>query len=81
MIMIIAPKANVVRKAQENRKAAIAAQLAALAAAKHAGKDGKVAAPPPSDDDLDEDAINADVDDDDDDGDGDDAADASSAPT
>ena len=71
MIMIISPKPNVVRKAQEARKIAIAAQQAQLAQAKHAGKDGKPPPPPPDDDedDLDEDAINADVDDD-----GDDAA-------
>ncbi len=81
MIMIIAPKPNVVRKAQEMRKQAIAAQLAALAAAKHGGADGKGAkAPPPppeDDDDLDEDEINADVgDDDDDDGEGGEGGDA-----
>jgi translation initiation factor IF-3 len=67
MVMIIAPKAGVVRKAQEARKQALAAQMAAQQAAKHAGKDGKVAPPPPTvedDDDLDEDEINADVDDD-----------------
>jgi len=68
MIMVIAPKPGVVRKAQEARKAAAAAaQLAAVAQKKDqpAGK-----RPPdaeaPEDDDLDEDAINADVDDDDD---------------
>ena len=61
---IIAPKPNVVRKAQEARKIAIAAQIQAAAQAKHGGKtDGK--APPVIDDedDLDEDEINADVDD------------------
>jgi translation initiation factor IF-3 len=67
MIMVIAPKPGVVRKAQEARKAAAAAaQLAAVAQKKDqpAGKrppDAEV-----EDDDLDEDAINADVDDDDD---------------
>ena len=65
MVMIIAPKAGVVRKAQEARKQALAAQMAAQQAAKHAGKDGKAPPPPPpDDDDLDEDEINADVDDD-----------------
>jgi translation initiation factor IF-3 len=68
MIMVIAPKPGVVRKAQEARKAAAAAaQLAAVAQKKDlpAGKrplDADVA----EDEDLDEDAINADVDDDDD---------------
>jgi len=67
MIMIIAPRPNVVRKAQEARKIAIAAQIQASAQAKHGGKtDGKPAQPPPDDpDDLDEDEINADVVDDD----------------
>jgi translation initiation factor IF-3 len=65
MVMIIAPKAGVIRKAQEARKQALAAQMAAQQAAKHAGKDGKAPPPPPpDDDDLDEDEINADVDDD-----------------
>jgi translation initiation factor IF-3 len=70
MIMIISPKPNVVRKAQETRKAAISAQIQAAAAAKHAGRDGKGQQPPPpidDEDDLDEADINADVDDDDDD--------------
>ena len=76
MIMIIAPKPNVVRRAQEIRKQAINAQLAQLAAAKNAAKDGKTAPPPKvieddDDDDLDEDTINADVNDDDEDGDDD----------
>jgi len=72
MIMIVAPKPGVVRKAAENRKQAIAAHQAALAAAKHANRDAKPGdkvvppPPPPQDDDLDEDEINADVDDDDD---------------
>jgi translation initiation factor IF-3 len=65
MVMIIAPKAGVIRKAQEARKQALAAQMAAQQAAKHAGKDpSKIPPPPPDDDDLDEDEINADVDDD-----------------
>src|SRR5689334_8302347 len=70
MIMIIAPRPKVVRKAQEARKIAIAAQIQASAQAKHGGKaDGKQPnAPPPDDeDDLDEDEINADVVDDDED--------------
>jgi translation initiation factor IF-3 len=71
MIMIIAPKPNVVRKAQEARKIAIAAQIQASAQAKHGGKtDGKPAPQPPpvdDEDDLDEDEINADVDDSDED--------------
>src|SRR3954469_6324562 len=71
MIMVIAPKPGVVRKAQEAKKAAAAAHLAVLAQKKDQPGGGK--RPPPEieddDDDLDEDAINADVDDDDDDGD------------
>jgi len=65
MIMVIAPKPGVVRKAQEAKKA----QAAQAAQAALAGKKepGKPSAPPPDDDDLDEDAINADVEDDDDD--------------
>jgi len=67
MIMVIAPKPNVVRKAAEAKKAAVAAQLAALAQKKdHPG--GKRPVPEvEEDDDLDEDAINADVEDDEDD--------------
>ena len=71
MIMVIAPKPGVVRKAQEAKKAQLAAQMAAEAAKKNQpGQIGKPSAPPPpeeDDDDLDEDAINADVEDDDDD--------------
>src|ERR1700733_674903 len=71
MIMVIAPKPGVVRKAVEAKKAQLAAQLAAEAAAKNRvpGKGPHAAPPPPveDDDDLDEDAINADVEDDDDD--------------
>src|ERR1043166_5978705 len=68
MIMVIAPKPGVVRKAQEAKKA----QLAAAQAQATQKKDvpgGKQAPPPPEDDDddLDEDAINADVEDDDED--------------
>src|SRR5688572_13192225 len=68
MIMVIAPKPGVVRKAQEAKKAAVNAQLAALANKKdQAGKPAQaVAHPVDDDDDLDEDAINADVEDDDD---------------
>ena len=68
MIMVIAPKPGVVRKAQEAKKAAAAAQTAAAAQKKdqpskqapglHAADD--------DDEDLDEDAINADVEDDED---------------
>ena len=73
MIMVIAPKPGVVRKAQELKKAQATQQLAAMAAAKNtSGKPAPQQAPPPDDDDdddLDEDAINADVGDDDDDDD------------
>jgi translation initiation factor IF-3 len=69
MIMVIAPKPGVVRKAMEAKKAQVAAQMAAEAAKKNHAP-GK-APPPPvvedDDDELDEDAINADVEDDDDD--------------
>ena len=68
MIMVIAPKPGVVRKAQEAKKAAVAAQMAALSQKKD--QPGKPMPMPDLDDDeaLDEDAINADVIDDDDDG-------------
>jgi translation initiation factor IF-3 len=70
MIMVIAPKPGVVRKAQEAKKAQVAAQLAAEAAKRNAqpGSKPSVAPPPPpdEDEDLDEDEINADVEDDDD---------------
>jgi hypothetical protein len=56
MVMILQPKPGVVRKAQEARKIAIAAQLA---------NKGKPSAP--DEDDLDEDEINKDVDDSDED--------------
>ncbi len=74
MIMVIAPKPGVVRKAQEAKKAQAAQAQAAQAAQGGPKKEqpGKHAAPPEDeDDDLDEDAINADVDDDDDDEQGD----------
>jgi translation initiation factor IF-3 len=66
MIMIIAPKPNVVRKAQEVRKQVLAALQAKKDQAKAAGR------PPPTEtepDEPDEDEINADVDDEDDDDD------------
>ena len=70
MIMVIAPKPGVVRKAQEAKKAQLAAQMAAEAAKRNGQPAGKQAAPPPpEDDDLDEDEINADVDDSDEDDD------------
>jgi translation initiation factor IF-3 len=72
MIMVIAPKPGVVRKAQEAKKAAAAAAQAAQTQKKdQPGQPGKHVPPPPDDDDddLDEDAINADVEDDDDDDD------------
>ncbi len=65
MLMVIAPKPGVVRKAQEAKKAAAAAAATAAAAAR---KDpSRPAEPPPTDeddDDLDEDEINADIDED-----------------
>jgi translation initiation factor IF-3 len=72
MIMVITPKPGVVRKAQEAKKAQLAAQAAADAAKRspQPGKPAPQQPPPPiedEDDDLDEDAINADVEDDDDD--------------
>jgi translation initiation factor IF-3 len=69
MIMVIAPKPNVVRKAAEAKKAAVAAQLAALAQKKDQPGGKRHVVEVEEDDDLDEDAINADVDDDDDDDD------------
>jgi len=65
MIMVIAPRPNVVRKAQEAKKAKLAAAQAALAAKKDPGR--PMQPEPAEDDDLDEDQINADVEDDDDD--------------
>ncbi len=70
MIMVIAPKPGVVRKAQEAKKAQLAAQMAAEAAKRNGQPGAKQAPPPPpEDDDLDEDEINADVDDSDEDDD------------
>ncbi len=64
MLMVIAPKPGVARKAQEAKKAAAAA---AATAAQAARKDpSRPDAPMPDDDDLDEDAINADIDEDED---------------
>src|SRR5687767_5760326 len=66
MIMVIAPKPGVVRKAQEAKKAQLAAQMAAEAAKRNQQPGKPQAAPPPpppdEDDDLDEDEINADID-------------------
>jgi translation initiation factor IF-3 len=67
MVMIIAPKPGVVRKAAEARKHAIAAHQAALAAAKHGGRE--LPKPPPEEEEMSEEDINADVEDDDDDDD------------
>jgi translation initiation factor IF-3 len=64
MIMIIAPKPNVVRKAQENRKRVLAEIEKRKEAAKAAGHAPPVE--PDDDEDIDEDEINADVGDDDD---------------
>ena len=71
MIMVIAPKPGVVRKAQEAKKAQAAQAQAAQAHKKdQPGKQApQVNAADDEDDDLDEDAINADVDDSDDDDD------------
>jgi translation initiation factor IF-3 len=70
MIMVIAPKPGVVRKAQEAKKAQLAAQQAAEAAKRNAQPGKPQAAPPPpppdDDEDLDEDEINADIEEDDD---------------
>ena len=66
MIMVIAPKPGVVRKAQEAKKQAVAAQLAALAAKKDPSRT-HVPEPEEDEDELDEEQINADVDDSDDD--------------
>lgn len=67
MIMVIAPKPGVVRKAQEARKAAAAAAQQAAVAQKKDQPAGKRPQEGDEDEDLDEDAINADVDDDDED--------------
>src|SRR3569623_430229 len=69
MIMVIAPKPGVVRKAQEAKKAQFAAAMAAEAQKKNGqpqpGGSKAPPPPPPDEDDLDEDEINADVDEDD----------------
>jgi translation initiation factor IF-3 len=70
MVMLIAPKPGVVRKAQEAKKAAAAVAQAALAQKKDQPGQPNKQAPVleiDDDDDLDEDAINADVGDDDED--------------
>lgn len=70
MIMVIAPKPGVVRKAQEAKRAQLAAQQAAEAAKRNqqAGKPAAAAPPPPpEEEELDEDEINADVEDEDED--------------
>jgi hypothetical protein len=69
MIMVIAPKPGVVRKAQEAKKAQLAAQQAAETAKRNAQPGKPVAPPPPpeEDEELDEDEINADVEDDEED--------------
>jgi translation initiation factor IF-3 len=67
MIMVIAPKPGVVRKALEAKKQQVAAQLASAAAKKDPSRPPQQQAPELDDeDDLDEDQINADVDDDED---------------
>ena len=67
MIMVIAPKPGVVRKAQEAKKAAAAQAQAALAVKKdQPGKQAPTVNEPEDEDDLDEDQINADIDDDED---------------
>src|ERR1041385_6387953 len=67
MIMVIAPKPGVVRKAQEARQAALAAQLAMLAQKKDQPGAKRPTPEVAEDDELDEDEINADVEDDDED--------------
>jgi hypothetical protein len=74
MIMVIAPKPGVVRKAQEARKAALAAAQLALLAQKKDQPAGKRPVTENEEDELDEDAINADVDEDEDDEAADEAA-------
>ncbi|MCA9679078.1 MAG: translation initiation factor IF-3 [Myxococcales bacterium] len=69
MVLILAPKSGVIRKAAEARKAAITAQLAAKAQEKHSKRDGDTEAPD------DDDEYHEDVEeDDDDDLEGDDGA-------
>lgn len=68
MLMVIAPKPGVVRKAQEAKKAAAAAAAnAAAAARKDPSRPVEPLPPEDDDDDLDEDEINADVVDEDED--------------
>jgi translation initiation factor IF-3 len=64
MLMVIAPKPGVVRKAQEAKKAAAAAAANAAQAARKDPSRPAPDAPEPEDDDLDEDEINADIDED-----------------
>jgi translation initiation factor IF-3 len=66
MIMVIAPRPGVVRKAQEAKKAQVAAAMAAEAAKRNGQPVPKAPPPPPEVEDLDEDEINADVEDDED---------------
>ena len=66
MIMVIAPKPGVIRKAVEAKKQAVAAQIAAAAVKRDPSHPPPAPPPDDDDDDLDEDQINADVDDDDD---------------
>jgi translation initiation factor IF-3 len=74
MIMVIAPKPGVVRKAQEARKAALAAAQLAAIAQKKDQPGSKRPVTENEEDELDEDAINADVEDDDEDEPADEAA-------
>jgi translation initiation factor IF-3 len=67
MIMVIAPKPGVVRKAQEARKAAAAAAQLAAVAQKKDLPGGKRPPSEAEDEELDEDEINADVDEDEED--------------
>ncbi|MBA3391139.1 MAG: translation initiation factor IF-3 [Deltaproteobacteria bacterium] len=84
MIMVIAPKPGVVRKAQEAKKAAAAVAAQQLTQKKdQPGKQSpglQVAPDDDDEDDLDEDAINADVEEDDDDEAPADAPDATDVP-
>jgi len=74
MIMVIAPKPGVVRKAQEAKKAAAAQAQAALAVKKdQPGKPASSINEVEEDEDLDEDQINADIDEDEDEAEGDEA--------
>ena len=72
MIMVIAPKPGVVRKAQDAKKAAAQQAQAALAVKKdHPGKPASSINEVEEDEDLDEDQINADIDEDEDEAEGD----------